>query len=442
MINKIKRIAKTDLIQTSFLNGIANIVRIFTGLISNKIVAVYLGPAGVALLGQFNNLTSMAMSFSTLGINSGITKYTAEYYDNNTERQNILSTGFMLTLIGSIVTSFVVFFMRGYLSRSLLHTDEYSAAFGLLAFTLILFAINAYLVSALNGYKEFKKVISVNVATSIIGLIISIALVITYGVYGAFIGVILSQTLVCFITIFFVIKCSWFHPKNFLSGINKESLKKLGKFSLMALTSVFAITFIQLQIRNYIMNSISIQDAGYWQGVTKISDLYLTFITTTLAIYYLPRLSEIKKSEELRREIKKGYIFLLPLTIISTVLIYVFRSFIVKTLFSESFAPMVYLFPMQLLGNIFKISSWLLGYVIVAKAMTRVFITTEIIFGISFYLLTRLFVARYGVVGATYSYAVNYFIYMVVLLVVFNSMRSKKIICDQTSSEPENITEV
>lgn len=426
MRKKLIRALKSELVKTSALNGIANIVRILTGIISNKIVAVYLGPSGIALLGQFNNLTSIAMSFSTLGINSGITKYTAEYFDNHTARRNILSTGFAVTVIASVITSIVIYIARGHLSQSLLHSAAYSSVFGWLSLTLILFAVNAYLNSVLNGYKEFKKIISVNITTSIIGLIIAIVLVVKYGLYGAFIGAILSQTLVCFITIVFILKCKWFRLGNFLSGIHKENLVKLGKFSLMAFTSLFAITFIQLQIRNYIISSISIQDAGYWQGVTRVSDIYLTFITTTLAIYYLPRLSEIKKNDELKQEIKKGYMFLLPLTIVSTVIMYCFRSLIVDTLFAKSFSPMVMLFPMQLLGNIFKISSWLLGYVIIAKAMTRVFIITELVSGISFYILTRCFVARYGVVGATYSYAVNYLIYMIVLSVIFKQVFIKK----------------
>ena len=35
-------------------------------------------------------------------------------------------------------------------------------------------------------------------------------------------------------------------------------------------------------LRNYIIQTISIENAGYWQGITRISDLYLSFITMTL----------------------------------------------------------------------------------------------------------------------------------------------------------------
>jgi PST family polysaccharide transporter len=203
----------------------------------------------------------------------------------------------------------------------------------------------------------------------------------------------------------------------------------------MAITSVFANDFIQLQVRSYIINNISIQDAGYWQGITKISTLYLTFLTSTLAIYYLPRFSEIKRNDELRKEVKKGFMYLLPLTILPTILLYVFRSFIVNMLFAKSFLPMVTLFPMQLLGNIFRVLSWLFGFIIVAKAMTRTFIIMELVSGSSFYLLSRLFVNRYGVVGATYSYALSNLIYLVIMVLIVRHIFFKKSAYAQTNND-------
>lgn len=41
---------------------------------------------------------------------------------------------------------------------------------------------------------------------------------------------------------------------------------------------------------------------------------------------------------------------------------------------------MLELFPYQFLGDIIKIASWLISYLMIAKAMARLFITMEIIF--------------------------------------------------------------
>jgi PST family polysaccharide transporter len=41
------------------------------------------------------------------------------------------------------------------------------------------------------------------------------------------------------------------------------------------------------------------------------------------------------------------------------------------------------LFTYQLLGDFFKIGSWLLAYLMIAKALAKTFIITEILFAIS-----------------------------------------------------------
>jgi PST family polysaccharide transporter len=419
MRHKIKKFIKSDLFKISLLNGFANLIKILTSLISNKVTAVILGPAGIALLGQFSNFTSMAMSFATVGINNGITKFTAEYYDDSHKRNAMFSAGLLLTVVGTLIISTVVYFGRYYFSDTILHSREYVNIFTIISITLVLFALNALIFSILNGLKEFKKIVIINILTSILGLLIAIILIICYGVYGAFLGVILSQTLVFILTLFIISKSHWFKISNFIVKVNTKDVVNLLKFSLMTFTSIFAVIFIQLQIRNYIIQHVSIAAAGYWQGITKISEIYLMFITTTLSIYYLPKLSELKSKLDIKAEIMKGYVYILPLAVISSLLIFVFRSFIINKLFAETFQPMQSLFLFQIIGNILKIASWLLGYLMVAKAMTKTFIITEILSGIIFYIFTVYFVSHYGVVGATYSYSLSYLIYFIALAVIF-----------------------
>ena len=213
---------------------------------------------------------------------------------------------------------------------------------------------------------------------------------------------------------------------NFFSGINTKAVRKLSRVSLMAFTSVFAVTFIQLQIRNFIITNISVEDAGYWQGITRISDLYLMFITSTLSIYYLPKLSELKTNSELKREIIKGYIFILPIEIICSLTIFLSRFFITEVFLAKTFLPMIQLFPFRLIGDILKIASWLLAYLVIAKAMTKLFIVTELVSGLSYYFLTRFFIMKSGIMGATYAYALNYFFYLVAVMIIFGKIFRKE----------------
>ena len=189
--------------------------------------------------------------------------------------------------------------------------------------------------------------------------------------------------------------------------------KLLLGFTLMGFISGFAAPAMQLLVRDRIISKFSVADAGCWQAVTRISDFYLAFITTVLGVYYLPRLSEINSKEELRKEIIKGYKIIMPVVGALALLIYIFKVWVVRILFTEEFLPMLPLFKFQLLGDFLKIGSWLLGFIMLSKALTKTFIVSELIFSASFVILSYIFMDLFGVIGTTYAFCLNYALYFI-----------------------------
>lgn len=411
-----------NLLKTSFLTGISTVIRVITAFIVNKIVAVYIGPSGLALIGQFQNFITIIMTFSNGAINSGIVKYTAEYYDDPPKRSKMLSTALLISVVCSIVVSLILIIFNQPLAISLLKDVKYSSIFIIFGFTLVIFSLNTFFVSVLNGYKEIKKFISLNIVSSIVGLIFTSVLVLYWGLYGALLSYVTAQTVVFIVTIFFVIKSEWFNIKDFMVGYNWDNVKKLGKFSLMAIITALTVPVSQILIRNYIVDEISLDAAGYWQGVWRISDVYLMLVTTPLSVYYLPRLAEIKDTEELRKEIFSGYKIIMPIIILMAIGIYIFKVPIIELFFTEKFMQMKDLFTFQLIGDVIKIASWLLGFIMVAKAMTRYFVATEIIFSITFVVLSMFFINKFGLIGVTQAFALNYFLYSLAMFWLFKSL--------------------
>ena len=66
------------LLGTSFFSALAVLTKLATSLYLNKILAVYVGPAGYGVIGQFQSLVSMVTTFASGAVNTGVTKYTAE----------------------------------------------------------------------------------------------------------------------------------------------------------------------------------------------------------------------------------------------------------------------------------------------------------------------------------------------------------------------------
>ena len=89
-----KFIKQHILIKVLSLNSISVAVNFLFGIISVKIISVYLGASGMALLGSFRNFTSIVKSISTIGINNSIIKLFVENKEDRDELNVIFSTFF------------------------------------------------------------------------------------------------------------------------------------------------------------------------------------------------------------------------------------------------------------------------------------------------------------------------------------------------------------
>jgi PST family polysaccharide transporter len=422
VIAKLKRILAKDIVKVFSLNAGATLVRMLTGFVSVKIVAVLIGPAGIALLGQLNNFSSIFLTASTGGINNGVTKYIAENQCSQQKINIYLRTALWITLSLSAVCGLVLLTGSGYFARLILKDTGYQGVIIVFGITIVLYALNGLLVSILNGYKQFTKYVRVNIAGSIVSLLFSAGLAYFFGVYGALLAAVTYQSVVLVVTVILCSRCDWFKKVNFFGPFSRQAGKRLSHYSVMSLVSAATVPVSQLIVRSYMLHHTSLADAGIWEGMNRISAMYLMVITTSLSVYYLPRLSELKTRDALRKEIRSVYKLLVPVLLSATILIYVFRHAIVSILFDVNFADMQRLFAFQLIGDFLKMTSWILAFQMLAKSMTVLYVTTEITFSLSFVLLAMLFINKYGNTGATIAYAINYLGYLMLMMLVFRKM--------------------
>jgi PST family polysaccharide transporter len=416
------RLAGVDIIKVFSLNAIATLVRMLAGMISVKVVAVIIGPAGIALLGQLNNFNSILLGMANGGITTGITKYVAEYKDDDSYLRKFLSNALRITLISSLLVSVFMIFGCVYLSRLILLSDEYYYVFIIFGFTIFLYTLNGLLIAVLNGFKKFKKYVRVNIIGTIFGLLYSVALVSFFGLTGAMINAVTFQSMMFFVTLYMFRNEPWLKREFFRDKLDIPVVKKYLGYSVMTLTSLALFPVSQMLLRGYVISEISASDAGIWEGMNRISAMYLGVITSALTIYYLPRLSEIQDNGELRKEIFKCYRVIVPILICISFLIFILRYFILWLLFTPEFYKMADLFPWQLVGDFFKICSWMLAFLMVAKAQTKNFILTEIVFTSSYFVLSYSFVRVNGIVGLTQGYLLNYIFYTIAMCIMFRNV--------------------
>lgn len=411
-----------NLFKTTFWNGIATVFRMLTGLVTTKIIAIFLGPQGVALLGNFNNIVSMVASFSNGAISNGIVKYIAEYSGNKAKQEKIVSNAIKINLVCSVTVALIIFIFYKPITLLIMKDLDYSYATVLLGGCVLCYGLNLSVSAILNGYRHMKYLVINNMISSCIMMILSIVITIRFGLFGAIINGMIAQVIIFIFNLYFIKRLNLINFKVFKDKVDKKLLLKLMKFSSMAIVTAICAPVATLIIRNYAINRFSVNEAGYIQGIWSISNSYLMVVTTTLSIYYLPTLASLKTNEQLHSEIIKGYKFILPLAILGGIGIYLFRDLAINLLYTNEFLPMRDYFLFQVLGDTFKIASFLLAYLLIAKAMTKWFIISEVFFCILKVIFSVTFMKYFGPIGETYAHALNYFIYLTFMIILFKDI--------------------
>lgn len=400
------------LFRTGLLNAIAVAIRMLSAVVLNKILAIYVGPAGYALIGQFQSLVAMLTTFASGAVNTGVTKGTAEHFDDPERQIRIWRTAGTIATIGACTIGVVLAGFHVQFARQFLGDDRFGRVFIWLGVSLIFIALNGLLLAILNGKKQIGLFVVINIAGSLIGLAVTGGLSMLFGLEGALLALSINQAIVFLVSATLCIRQPWFRFSMLFGRIDGASLRELLKFTAMALTSAAMMPLVQILIRDHLMSEFGQESAGYWEALMRISGLYLTLVTVPLSIYFLPRLAEIRQLDELKREIISGYKVIVPVTILGALSIYLMRDFITLILFTPEFLPMRDLFGWQMLGDIVKISGWLLGYVLIARGMMVPFILSESVFGALWYGLTVLLTNIYQLEGAQMAYAATYIFYL------------------------------
>jgi len=419
-LNFYKKIIQTSLFKITSLNSFSVVLKIGIGLITSKILAIFVGPSGMALVGNLRNFLTSLENISTLGFQNGIVKYTAENEKNKNELQKIISTVFISLLSIAVLLSGILFFTASFWNEKIFgNNTEYLLVFKVLALVLPTYGLSIFLIAVINGLGKFQKVIWINIIGNIIGLLISICLILQFKTIGALLAIIVAPALLFVITIYLVqkeIQIFQFVKFNFFDF---KILKNLSSYSLMALVSSVLGPFIFLSIRNHIIQDLGIEQAGYWETITRISSYYLMFVSTILSVYFLPRLSKSQNNLETKNVFWQFYKYILPVFILGLTIIYFGRFFIVEMLFTKEFLPVTDLFFWQLLGDVFKVCSLILGLQFFAKKMTSAFIVTELFSLSVLYFASLCFTELFHIEGIVMAYAFQNFVYLIVLSIYF-----------------------
>lgn len=404
------------LLSVTLASGLLTLVRMGSGFVIAKVVAVYAGPSGLALLGQVQGLVSALNGVVAAPAGPGVVRYTAEYYAVGFEacapwwKAALKWTALLL----AIVIPATCIFAKP-LAQWVFGDVNYFWLVILTALALPLSAANTLVASVINGQQQYRRYIGLGMVSVIVATIIMVMLVITANIHGAMIAAALFASISGLVMLVGSIQQPWFRLKYWWGKTDKTRLKDIGGYVAMAVTSALTVPVALLMVRNILVNQVGWEQTGHWQAVWKISEVYLGVVTMALSTYFLPKLASLTGAEEILKEIKVTATIVMPIVVLMAITVFLFRDVAISLLFTEAFRPARNLFAIQLIGDVLKILSWLYAYPMLARGATKWFLGTEVFFSVSFVLIAYFFIKKYDAHGANIAYAVNYLIYFIFL---------------------------
>lgn len=397
------------LLKVTAMTGLLTLIKMAMGFVIAKVVAIYTGPTGMAMLGQVQSMVSSLNGIINAPVGSGVIRFTAENKDNGFAAcQPWWRAALQWVMILSAIIIPVGLLLADNIATWLFQDPTLSWVVMVTVCVLPLSAIGTLCNSVINGQQLYRRYVGLGMLSAFISGGVMLAMIAMYNIQGALLAAAAQAALIGIVMLIANLRQPWLRFSYWWGKTDIKARKAIGGYMLMAITSALTMPISLILVRSILIDKVGWDATGQWQAVWKISEVYLGVITMALGTYYLPRLSSLKGVEVIVSEIHKTTRIIIPIVAIMALCIYLLRDIVISLLFTNAFHSARDLFSIQLIGDVVKIACWLYAYPMISRGAIKWFVSIEIIFSILFVVFSYVFVSYTGLKGVPIAYLVNY----------------------------------
>lgn len=406
------------LLKVTAMTGLLTLLRMVMGFVIAKVVAIYTGPTGLAMLGQLQSMVASLTGIINAPVGSGIVRFTAENKAQGFEACTPWwRASLQWVLIISAITIPSGLLLAPHIAIWLFEDAELTWVVMATVCVLPLSAIGTLCNSVINGQQLYRRYVGLGMVSVLVSGGVMLAMIVLHNIQGALLAAAVQSALIGVVMLIANLRQPWFKLCYWWGTCDSKARKAIGSYTLMAITSALTVPISLIFVRNILIAQVGWDATGQWQAVWKISEVYLSVITMALGTYYLPRLASLVGVDAIISEIHKTARIIIPIVATIALGVYLLRDVAISLLFTEAFRNARELFAIQLTGDVIKIASFLYAYPMLSRGATKWFISTEILFSVLFVSLTYFFVAFMGLKGVVISYCISYIIYLFTMYV-------------------------
>ncbi len=375
-----------DLLKAIFKTGSGSVASLGLGMIAVKIMAVILGPSGVGLFSLLRQTQQTALTVAVLNGQMAVVQGVASR--EGRARDEYLSTVLWIQVVIGATVSFVLLVFAPQITRWVIsQTDPKTVEMiRWLSLTIILGVIHTYLTSLLNGYRAIGRVALVQVSN--FGMMALLAFPAAWlmkaGYPIAFTWLLTASTFTAAgLSFWFALRSGWLAwlREGMRRNFSRPAAQHFFYLAGTMLITGFIGAGVPLAVRALVAHQFGLHGAGIFDVAWTLSMAYVTLILTSFSTYYLPTLSQTvdpgARVDLIRRVLRLAMLLMVPLVVTVITL----KPLVVKLLYSGEFLPALQIMRWMLIGDYFKVVSWVFSFTMIAYADMKTFFWTEVLWG-------------------------------------------------------------
>lgn len=403
----------------------STIVRALNGLVVLKILALHTNPAEFGYLSQVMGVIALFGMLAAGGIGNGLTRQLAAS-QNKLDQFRWLVVAMRIYIATSAVLAVVLILTASHLAIWLVGDHGYAVVFICLSVGQAIVGASNLAQSIAAARADYLFTLRISIYGAVLGAITVAVGIQLGGVIGGAIALVINPAVPGLVAI--AIKR---HSLVHLVGRvgekvdNKDAIRLL-KYALVVLLGASSLAISQVGSRILVAQSLGWGAVGFWQTVTRISDVYMQLISVLLISFVLPRLAAHKNFADMHLAFLRLSVALCGLFLVAALTIYVLRDILISLLFARNFLPAADLLLPQLVGDFFRVIAVCLSVALLARGQTKISMIYESLQGIIAYTLTAILLGYMTSIAPVLAYCFTYAILMLFLLYSYRSQFSKE----------------
>lgn len=403
---------------TSIFGGV-QVVTIILGFIRQKVLAVLLGPTGVGLISVFQSVVDLVRSVSSVGIDTAGIKDIASASDNKEVQYQKISVFKFWIIFTSLFGGLLCIVFCYPISLLFFDTGDYSLHIAALSICVFFSIFSTGQAIILQATRNIALMAKATLLSNVVGLLVSLILYYHWGLEGVVPAFITGSIIFLFFCTFYLRKLKI--PKtpvsvsdSFWQGL---STLKLGSFIVVASIMETGAMFI---IRAFLIQNAEgtggLEVVGIIQPSWTITAVYLSLILKSMGTDFFPRLCSLSDNvSKMRRLVnEQTYIALIVATPV-IVFMLLFPDYVLTLLYDKRFVSGSVFLQWHIGGSFFKVLSWPLAFVLLAKSKGKQYLIIEVIYFVTYLGCSYLLFPYFEVLSVGISYLLAYVVYLIIL---------------------------